>query len=79
MDATRSVLDHAMRRLGVMARLLAAVLLTLIARMLVSGPTFTSGLTTTVIAFLLIASLLVARSGRQHEPAHQRSISTSRP
>ena len=68
-----------MRRLGVMARLLDAALLALIARMLVSGPTFTSGLITTVMALLLIASLLLARSGRPHEPAHQRSTSTSRP
>jgi hypothetical protein len=67
-----------MRRLGVTTRLLAAVLLAVIARMLIFGPTLTTGLTATVIAALNLASLLLTRYGRRHEPVSQRSTPTDR-
>ena len=57
-----------MRRLRVTARLLAAVLLALAIRAIVSGVNAATGLTGLVIAGLLVVTLLLMRQGRRLEP-----------
>jgi len=57
-----------MRRLRVGNRLLAAVLLALGARLVVSGLTFASGLSCAVVGALLLMSLLLTRYGQRFEP-----------
>jgi hypothetical protein len=57
-----------MRRLRVTVRLLAAVLLTLAVRVIVSGINAVIGLTGGIVAALLVASLVLARQGRRLEP-----------
>lgn len=65
-----------MRQLGVGTRLLAAVLLALVARILIFGPTLGTGLNATVIAALALASSLLTRYGQKHEPTSRRSDSS---
>jgi 4-amino-4-deoxy-L-arabinose transferase-like glycosyltransferase len=67
-DLRHAIWEREMKRLGVVTRLLAAVLLALVARILIFGSTVTTGLTATVIAALTLASLLLTRYGRRHEP-----------
>ncbi len=64
-----------MRRLRVTVRLLAAVLLALSVRVVVSGINVVIGLTGVVVASLLIDSLLLARQGRRLEPTSRRERS----
>jgi hypothetical protein len=72
------VWEREMRRLGVSTRVLAAVLLALIARILVSGLTLAGGVAAMVCAALTLASLLLTRYGRRHEPPQRRSTSADR-
>lgn len=64
----RLVWERVMRRLHVTARLLAAVLLALAARMILGGPSLVIDLMTAVTAAILLASLLLIRHGRGLEP-----------
>jgi hypothetical protein len=57
-----------MRRLRIGTGLLAAVLLALGARMIVSGPTVTLGISTTITVVLLVTSLVLVVQGRRLEP-----------
>jgi ABC-type transport system involved in cytochrome bd biosynthesis fused ATPase/permease subunit len=61
-----------MRRLRVTIRLLAAVLLALAVRVVISGINVVTGLTGALVAGLLIVSLLLARQGRRLEPTSRR-------
>ncbi|HEX3976025.1 MAG TPA: hypothetical protein VHW96_07150 [Solirubrobacteraceae bacterium] len=67
-----------MRQLSVCARLLATALLALGARVVISGPTLFTALTATIIAWLLLASLLLIRYGRRHPPRAQSPAPTGR-
>jgi hypothetical protein len=67
-----------MRRLGVTTRLFAVILAAVVARILISGLTVTSGIVAAVTALLTLASLLLTRYGRRHEPSSRRSTSTKR-
>lgn len=62
----RAAWERAMRQLGVCTRLLAAVLVALCARLVISGPTPVTALTALIIATLLLGSLLLSRYGRRH-------------
>ncbi len=69
-QASRKELDRlewerAMKRLNVLTRALAAVLLALFVRMVVLGVTVPIALTTSILAVLLIASVLLARRGKR--------------
>lgn len=64
----RSAWEREMRRLGVIVRVLAAVLLALAARVLVSGINAVIGVTGGIVAGLLVAALLLTRQGRRLEP-----------
>lgn len=64
-----------MRRLRVTVRLLAAALLALSVRVVVSGINVVIGLTGGFVACLLIVSLLLARQGRRLEPTSRRGRS----
>jgi hypothetical protein len=68
-----------MRQLTTCTRLLAAVLLALAARLVISGPTPVSALAATVVAALLLVSLLLTRQGRRHQPGPQSTPPTGRP
>lgn len=72
-DLKHAIWEREMRRLVVITRLLAAVVLALVVRILILGPTLTTVLTATVIAVLTVASLLLTRYGHRHEPPSQRS------
>jgi hypothetical protein len=64
----RAVWERVMRRLRVGSGLLAAVLLALVARMIISGVTLTLGVSATIIVVLLAASLMMTAHGRRLEP-----------
>jgi hypothetical protein len=64
----RSAWEREMRRLRVIVRLLAVVLLALAARMVVSGINAVIGVTGGIVAGLLVAALLLTREGRRLEP-----------
>jgi hypothetical protein len=57
-----------MRRLRLTVRLLAAILLALAVRVIVSGMNAVIGLTGGIVATLLVASLVLTRQGRRLEP-----------
>ncbi|MGZ4249427.1 MAG: hypothetical protein ACXVUE_14110 [Solirubrobacteraceae bacterium] len=59
-----------MRRLRISTWLLSAVLLALIARVIVSGPSFAGDVSGAFVAILLLASLLLTHRGHQLEPTH---------
>ncbi len=59
-----------MRRLRISTWLLSAVLLALLARVVVSGPSFAGDVSGAFVAILLLASLLLTHRGRQLEPPH---------
>lgn len=71
----RSTWEQAMRRLRVTVRLLAAVLLALSVRVVVSGINVVIGLTGGIVAGVLVLSLLLARQGRRLEPTSRRERS----
>jgi hypothetical protein len=58
-----------MRRLRVATWVLAAILVALIARMIVSGPKFATELSAAIIALVLIGALRLTRMGRRIQPA----------
>jgi hypothetical protein len=60
--------ERMMRRLRVSVRLLGVVMLAVIARMAVSGPTPTSVLSASVIGTMLIVALRLIRYGHRIEP-----------
>ena len=57
-----------MRRLRRGTGVLAAVLLALVARVIVSGPRFATELGGIIVAVLLLASVLLLRHGHRLEP-----------
>jgi hypothetical protein len=57
-----------MSRLRLINRLLSAILLAILARTIVSGPSIATELSGAIIALLLLASLLLTREGRQLKP-----------
>ena len=61
-----------MQRLQVAGRVLSAILLALIARAIISGPSTATGLGAGIIAVLLLATVLLTRHGRQVEPPRPR-------
>jgi hypothetical protein len=71
-DAERLMWERTMRRLRVSTRLLAAVLLALLVRMLAIGANLLLGLTAVVVAALLLGSLLITSQGRRLEPRRPR-------
>jgi hypothetical protein len=77
-DPQHAVWEREMRRLGVSTRLFAVILAAVVARILISGLTVTSGIVAAVTALLTLASLLLTRYGRRHEPSSRRSTSTKR-
>ncbi len=60
-----------MRKLRIGIRALSAILVAVIARVIVSGLTFAAELSGALVALLLLASLFLARRGRQLEPGPQ--------
>ncbi|MGZ6617251.1 MAG: hypothetical protein ACXVFQ_22860 [Solirubrobacteraceae bacterium] len=77
-EVDRVVWERAMRQLGMCTRLLAAVLVALGARLVISGPTPVSAVAATIIAGLLLAALLLTRQGRRHQPGSQSSTAAGR-
>lgn len=77
-EINRAVWERAMRQLNVCSRLLAAVLLALGARLVISGPTPLTLLSAAIVALLLLASLLLIRHGRRHQPRFRPSTPTAR-
>jgi hypothetical protein len=70
----RGVWEREMRRLLVIARILAVVLLALGVRAVVSGLTTVTGVATGVVAVLLIVSLALTRQGRRLEPSSRKPL-----
>jgi len=64
----RLVWERSMKRLRVSTRLLGAILLALLARMIIVGATLITALTSAIIAVLVIASVLLTRMGKHLEP-----------
>jgi len=64
----RLVWERSMRRLRVSTRLLGAILLALLARMILIGATLMTAMTSAIIAVLVIASVLPTRMGKRLEP-----------
>jgi hypothetical protein len=77
-DIERGVWERAMRQLRVCSRLLAAVLVAVGARIVITGATPLTAVTATIIAVLLAASLLLSRQGRRHQPASGSATLTMR-
>lgn len=69
---TRDVWAREMNRLRVGARVLLAVLLALLARVIISGVNAALALTGAVLAVLLGADLLLLHRGRRLEPPARR-------
>ncbi len=65
----RASWERAMRQLTMCNRLLATGLVALCARLVISGPAPVPALSATLLALLLLASLLLTRYGRRHQPA----------
>lgn len=63
-----------MRQLSVCTRLLAAGLVALGARLVISGPTPVTALSAAILALLLLAALALTRHGRQHQPRSRSSL-----
>ncbi len=63
-----------MRRLIVIARILAVVLLALAVRAIVSGITAVLGVTGGIVAGLLVVALALARQGRRLEPTSRKAL-----
>jgi len=64
----RSIYDQAMGRLRVAIKVLGAVLIALIARTVVDGPSVAGALAEALIVVLLVASAGLWRCGRRLEP-----------
>jgi hypothetical protein len=77
-DPQHAVWEREMRRLGVGTRLFVIILAAIVARILISGLTVSSGIVAAVSALLTLASLLLTRYGRRREPSSRRSTSTNR-
>jgi hypothetical protein len=77
-DPQQAVWEREMRRLGVSTRLFAVVLAAVVARILISGLTVTSGIVAAITALLTLVSMLLTRYGHRHEPSSGRSSSTNR-
>ncbi len=77
-DSQHAVWEREMRRLGLSTRLFAVVLAAIVARILISGLTVTSGIVAAVSALLTLVSLLLTRYGHRHEPSSRRANSTNR-
>ncbi len=67
-DAQHAVWEREMRRLGLSTRLLAVVLLAVLARIAIGGLTAVNGVAAGVSGSLTLASLLLTRYGRRREP-----------
>jgi hypothetical protein len=67
-DSQHAIWEREMRRLAAGIRLLVVVLVALLARTVISGPTFANGLAALISAALIVMSWLLARFGRRHEP-----------
>jgi hypothetical protein len=67
-ELRRAIWEREMNRLRTGARVLSAVLVALIARVLISGPNFATELSGGIIAVLLLATVLLTRRGHQLEP-----------
>jgi hypothetical protein len=65
---SRTVWERQMRNLRIIVRLLAIVLVVLVARALLSGATLAVGVAGATVAVLLLAALGLARQGRRLEP-----------
>ncbi len=63
----RAIWEREMRRLNIGRRVLLAVLLAVGARVILSGLNVASGLSLTIVAALLLASLRLSRQGRRLE------------
>lgn len=74
--ARRASWEREMRRLRVITRMLASVLLALALRMLIVGPAMTSALLTAGIAMLLLAAICLTRRGREVEPPGPQAFAT---
>jgi hypothetical protein len=61
-----------MKRLRLSTRLLIAVLIAVLARMLVSGFSLVGTITAAIVAGLITASLMLTRHGRGLEPTRNR-------
>jgi hypothetical protein len=77
-DSQHAVWEREMRRLGVSTRLFAVVLAAVVARILISGLTVTSGIVAAITALLTLVSMLLTRYGHRHEPSSGRANSTNR-
>ncbi len=67
-----------MRKLRIGIRALSAILVAVIARVIVSGLTFAAEVSGALVALLLLASLLLARRGRQLEPGAEPEAGSER-
>ena len=68
-----TVWEREMRRLRMVVRLLAAVLLALVARAVLIGVTPATSLAVVIISVLEIAALILLRQGRRIEPRSGRT------
>jgi hypothetical protein len=76
-DLERAIWDREMRRLRMATRLLSAVLLALVARMIISGPRFATELSAAIITLILLATLCLTRRGRRLRPPQPLNPRTS--